>query len=66
MLIKKLLKLIQNIEREARASCDENAFLKADRALSKLNYLFHLNSKTNLVTVRKCVIHIICNIPKLV
>ena len=41
---------------------DENVFLKADRALSKLNLLFHLNSKRNIVTLRKCVIHIICNI----
>ena len=30
---------------------DENVFLKADRALSKLNFLFHLKSKTNLVTL---------------
>ena len=28
-------------------------FLKADRALSKLNFLFHFKSKTNLVTLRK-------------
>ena len=41
-------------------------FLKADRALSELNFLFHLNSKTNLVTLRKCVIHIICNIINLI
>ena len=41
---------------------DENVFLKADRTLSKLNFLFHLNSKRNLVTLTKCVIHIICNI----
>ena len=33
-------------------------FLKADRALSKLNYLFHLKSKTNLVTLRKCNSHL--------
>ena len=51
----------------AKHEClDENVFLKADRALSKLNFLFHLNSKTNLVTLRKCVINIICNIIKLV
>ena len=41
---------------------DTENFLKADRALSKLNFLFHLNSKRNLVTLRKCVIDIICNI----
>ena len=35
---------------------------KYDRALSKLNFLFHLISKRNWVTLRKCVIHIICNI----
>ena len=28
---------------------DENVFLKADRALNKLNFLFHLKSKINLV-----------------
>ena len=33
-------------------------FLKADRALSKLNFLFHLKSNTNLVTLRKCNSHI--------
>ena len=32
---------------------DENVFLKADRALSKLYFFFHLKSKTNLVTLRK-------------
>ena len=45
-----------------RERYDENVFLKADRALSKLNLLFHLNSKRNRVTLRKCVIHIIFNI----
>ena len=30
---------------------------RADRALSKLNFLFHLKSKTNLVTLRKCNSH---------
>ena len=33
-------------------------FLKADRALSKFNLLFHLKSKTNLVTLRKCNSHL--------
>ena len=33
-------------------------FLKADRALSKLNFLFHLKSKTNLVTLKKCNSHL--------
>ena len=37
---------------------DENAFLKADRALSKLNFCFHLKSKTNLVTLRKLSTHL--------
>ena len=37
---------------------DENVFLKADRVLSKCNFLFHLKSKTNLVTVKKCNSHI--------
>ena len=60
--IKKLLKL-QKIEHEYH---DENVFLKADRTLSKLNFLFNLKSKKNLVTLRKCVIHIICNIIKLI
>ena len=66
MFIEKLLKCIQKIEREARVSYNEKVFLKADIALSELNFLFHLNSKTNLVTLRKCVIHIICNIIKLI
>ena len=29
-------------------------FLKTDRVLCKLNFPFHLKSKTNLVTLRKC------------
>ena len=33
---------------------DENVYLKADRALSKLNFPFHLKSNTILVTLRKC------------
>ena len=32
---------------------DENVFLKADRALSKLHFFFHLKSKTNLVSLKK-------------
>ena len=31
-----------------------------------VNFLLNLNSKTNLVTLGKCVINIICNITKLV
>ena len=54
MFIKKLLKCIQKIERECH---DENVFLKADRALSELNLLFHLNLKTNLVTEKMCNSH---------
>ena len=58
------MKFIQKIERECH---DNNVFLKADnRTLSELNFLFHLNSKKNLVASRKCVIHIICNIIKLI
>ena len=32
--------------------------LKVDKALSKLNFLFHLKSKTKLVTLRKCNLHL--------
>ena len=59
-----LLESYRNVYRKssAKREChDENVFLKADRALNKLNFLFHSNSKTNLVTSRKYVIHIICN-----
>ena len=52
--MRKLQKYIQKIERE----CHENVFLMADRALSKFNFLFHLKSKTNLVTLRKCNSHL--------
>ena len=38
-IIRKLQKCKQKIECECR---DENVFLKADRALSKLNFPFHL------------------------
>ena len=38
--------------------CDKNVFLKADKALSKFNFFFHLKSKTNLVTLRKCNSHL--------
>ena len=64
-----LLKSYWNVYRKSSAKPEchfDNVFLKADRTLSELNFLFHLNSKTNLVTLRKCVIHIICNIIKLV
>ena len=57
-----LLKSYWNIYRKssAKREChDENVFLKAGRALSELNFLYHLNSKTNSVTLRKCVIYII-------
>ena len=37
---------------------NEDMFLKADKALSKLNFLFQLKSKTNLVTLRKCDSHL--------
>ena len=33
-------------------------FLKADKTLCKLNFLLHLKSKTNLVTLRKCHLHL--------
>ena len=33
------------MERECH---DENVFLKADRVLSKLNFLFHLESKNSV------------------
>ena len=46
-----LEKCIQKIERESH---DKNVFLKADRALSKFNFLLHLKSEKNLVTLRKC------------
>ena len=52
----------REVQKERSAKRAANVFLKADRALSKLNFLFHLNSKRNLVTLRKYVIHIICNI----
>ena len=62
-----LLKSYWNVYKKWSANVMiENVFLKADRALSELNFLFHLKSKTNLVTLRKCVIHIICNIIKLI
>ena len=32
-------------------------FFKADRALIKLNFFFHLKSKTNSVTLKKCNSH---------
>ena len=52
-MIKKLLICIQKIEREARVSWLE-CVLKANRALSELNFLFHVNWKSK-VTLRQCV-----------
>ena len=46
---------MQKIERECH---DENVFLKAGRAISKFNFLFHLKSKPNLVPLRKCNSHL--------
>ena len=37
---------------------NENMFFEALRALRKLNFFFHLKSKTNLVTWRKCNSHL--------
>ena len=54
-VIRKLQKCIQKIERECN---DENVFLKVDRALSKMNFLSHLKSKTNLVTLIECNLHL--------
>ena len=43
----------------AKRECHgKNVFLKADRAISKFNLIFHLKSKTNLVTLRKCNSHL--------
>ena len=50
-----LQKCAQNIERECH---DENVFLKADKALSDLNFLFHSKSKTNLITLIKLRSHL--------
>ena len=36
---------------------DETVFLKADIALSKLNFLFHSKLKTKLLTMRECNSH---------
>ena len=46
--MKKMLVTKLNAKREYY---NENVFLKADRALSKLNFLFLLKSKTNLATL---------------
>ena len=35
-------------------------FLKADRALSNLNFLFHLKLETNLETLKTCNSHLQC------
>ena len=51
----KLLESYRNVYRKSsvkRECHDENVSLKADRALRKLNFLFHLQSK-NLVTLWK-------------
>ena len=51
-----VLKSYWNVYRKSSAKRErhgKNVFLKADRALSKLNFLFHLNSKRNWVTLRK-------------
>ena len=32
---------------------NENMFLKTDKALNRLNFLFNLKPKTNLVTLKK-------------
>ena len=43
----------------AKREChDDNVFLKADRALNKLNFLFHFKAKQNLLTLRKCSSHL--------
>ena len=55
LLIRKLQKCIQKIKREWH---DEDVFLKADRALTKFNFLFHLKSKPNLLTFIKCNSHL--------
>ena len=57
----KLLKSCRNVYREssAKREChDENVFLKANRTLSKLNFLFHLKLKTYWVRLRKCNWHL--------
>ena len=63
-LIKRIIILLESYRNvykklSAKHEChDENLFPKADKALSKLNFLFHLKSKTNLVTLRKCYSHL--------
>ena len=45
----------KNVKKKSSAKrehYDENVFFKANRALGKLNLLFHLKSKTNSVTLR--------------
>ena len=53
-IIRKLQKCIQKFEREGH---DKNVYLKANSALSKLNFLFYLKSRTNLVNLRKFNLH---------
>ena len=43
---------------ENRARIARNVFLKADIALSKLNFFFHSKSKINLITLRKSNSHL--------
>ena len=57
----KLLGSYRNVYKKssAKREChDGNVFLKADRDLSKFNFFFHLKSKTNLVSLRKCNSHL--------
>ena len=59
--ISNLLESYRNIYRKSsvkRECHDENMFLKANRASSKLNFHFHSKSKTNLVTSRKCILYL--------
>ena len=56
-----LLESYKNVYRKSNAKCechDESVFLKADRALSKLNFFFNFKSKTNLITLKKCDSHL--------
>ena len=47
--------------KKSSATCechDENVFLKADKALSKLTFLSNLKLRTNSVTLEKCNSHL--------
>ena len=49
---------LKNRKSSVKRKChDENVFLKADTALIKLSFLFHLKSKTNWINLRKCNSH---------